>query len=225
MIIDSHTHIFPKQVKQNRSKYFDNEPEFKMLYNSSKAKISTIDELIRSMDKYHIDISIACGFPWQSPAIIKQNNDIIIESVQKYPDRIKGLACINAGWDGAPDETKRCIDAGKGFAVVAGEIKALAQQTAEATNEINAKISEVQITTNESVSAIESIVKVINEINSVVTTVAAAIEEQSATTKEISNNVGQAALAVEEVNDNINQTSAVVSKVTQDISGVSQTVQ
>ena len=112
MIIDSHTHIFPEQVKQNRSGYFDKEPEFKLLYNSPKARISNIDDLMESMDKYQVDISIICGFPWRNPEFTRQNNDVIIESVQKYPQRIKGLACFDAAWKGAADEAKRCIDAG-----------------------------------------------------------------------------------------------------------------
>lgn len=112
MIIDSHVHIFSEKIKQDRSGYFDNEPEFKLLYNSPKAKIITINELIESMDKYQVDISIICGFPWRSPEFTRQNNDTIIESVQKYPDRIKGLACFDAAWGGAADEARRCIDAG-----------------------------------------------------------------------------------------------------------------
>jgi len=112
MIIDTHTHIFQDPVKQDRSRYFDNEPEFKLLYNSPKAVIGNIVDLLRSMDRYQVDISVICGFPWRNPEHIKANNDIIIESVQKYPDRIKGLACFDAAWDGAADETQRCIDAG-----------------------------------------------------------------------------------------------------------------
>lgn len=112
MIIDTHTHIFPEQIKQDRSKYFNNEPEFKLLYDSPKATISTIDELIRSMDTYQVDISVICGFPWRNPEFTKLNNDIVIESVQKYPDRIKGLACFDAAWKGAANETQRCIDEG-----------------------------------------------------------------------------------------------------------------
>lgn len=119
-------------------------------------------------------------------------------------------------------EAARAGEAGKGFAVVAGEIKALAQQTAQATNEIGSRINDVQTTTQESVFAIKSIVDIINEINTIVTSVAAAIEEQSATTQEISTNVGQAGSGVREVNQNVNQTSVVAGEVAKDIHMVSQ---
>ncbi len=119
-------------------------------------------------------------------------------------------------------EAARAGEAGKGFAVVAGEIKALALQTSQATNEINAKISDVQTTTAHSVAAIKEIVGVINEINEIMTTVAGAIEEQSVTTREISKNVSQAASGVNEANNSINQISVSTAEVTGNISQVSQ---
>jgi methyl-accepting chemotaxis protein len=119
-------------------------------------------------------------------------------------------------------EAARAGEAGKGFAAVAAEIKALAQQTAEATQEIGSRIGDVQSSTQESVSAIGSIVDIINEINMIVSSVATAIEEQSATTQEISNNVSQAAAGVQEVNENVNQTSAVAGEVTEDVHKVSE---
>ena len=112
MIIDTHTHIFPEQVKQDRSGYFDNEPEFKLLYNSPKADICNVVDLLKSMDRHRVDISIICGFPWRTPQFTEQNNDFIIELVQQHPDRLKGLACFDATWEGAADETLRCINAG-----------------------------------------------------------------------------------------------------------------
>jgi len=112
MIIDSHVHIFPEKIKQDRSNYFNNEPEFKLLYDSPKARICTIDDLIASMNTFQVDMSIICGFPWRTPELTKQNNDIVIEAVRKYPNRIKGLACFDAAWNGAADETRRGIDAG-----------------------------------------------------------------------------------------------------------------
>jgi len=112
MIIDSHTHVFPEKIKQDRSPYFINEPEFKLLYDSKKASINTIDDLIQAMDSFKVDISVICGFPWRNPEFAMLNNDVIIDAVLKYPDRIKGLACFDVTWNKAADETKRCINAG-----------------------------------------------------------------------------------------------------------------
>jgi len=112
VIIDSHTHLFPEPVKNDRSLFFENEPEFKLLYNSPKAKIATLGGMIETMDQYGVNISVVGGFPWRNPEYAKKNNDAVIEAVQAYPDRIRGLACFDLAWEGAAEETIRCIDAG-----------------------------------------------------------------------------------------------------------------
>ncbi len=112
MIIDSHTHLFPEPVKNDRSLFFDKEPEFKLLYDSPRAKISTITELIDTMDIHGVDMSVVSGFPWRNPDFARKNNDTLLEAVQAYPDRIKGLACFDLAWEGAADEAVRCMDAG-----------------------------------------------------------------------------------------------------------------
>ena len=112
MIIDSHTHLFPEPVKNDRSLFFDKEPEFKLLYDSPRAKIATIAELIQTMDIHGVDISVISGFPWRNPDFTKKNNNTLLEAVQAYPDRIKGLACFDMSWEGAADEAVRCMDAG-----------------------------------------------------------------------------------------------------------------
>lgn len=100
-------------------------------------------------------------------------------------------------------EAARAGDAGRGFAVVASEVKALATQTAGATDEIAQQINSIQTVTNEAVDAIREIQEIINEVSSLSSSVAAAVEEQAATTQEISRNTQHAAKGTHEVVSNI----------------------
>ncbi len=100
-------------------------------------------------------------------------------------------------------EAARAGEAGKGFAVVASEVKALATQTAKATEEIGVQIAGMQQATGLTVSAIDHIRGTISEISQIATTIASAIEEQGAATQEIARNVQQAAQGTHEVASNI----------------------
>jgi len=102
-------------------------------------------------------------------------------------------------------EAARAGDAGKGFTVVASEVKALASQTARATEEIARQIASVQTATQGTVAAIEGVGHTIAAINEIAASVASAIEEQTATTGEITRNVQQAAQGTEQVSGNIVQ--------------------
>ena len=95
MIVDFHTHIFPKKIRQNRYNHFDTESSFKLLYEPEKSKLVGVTELIQTMDAEKIDISVVFGFPWKNPDTFKQNNDYIIEAVSRYPDRLKGFGCFD----------------------------------------------------------------------------------------------------------------------------------
>ncbi len=119
-------------------------------------------------------------------------------------------------------EAARAGEAGKGFAVVANEIKDLAKQTAEATQDIRLKIEGIQGTTEGTVSEINQIESVITDINDIVSTIASAVEEQSASTTEIASNVNQAAQGIQEVNENVAQSSSVSAGIATDVVEVNQ---
>ncbi len=100
-------------------------------------------------------------------------------------------------------EAARAGEMGKGFAVVASEVKALATQTAKATEEIAAQIRGIQEETDLSVQAIEAITQTIGQVSTIATSIAAAVEEQGSATQEIARSVAQAAQGTNEVSSNI----------------------
>lgn len=121
-------------------------------------------------------------------------------------------------------EAARAGEAGKGFAVVAGEIKSLAQQTAEATDKIKESIGWIQESTKSTVSDIKDVVKVINEVNNIVKNISNAVDLQTKTIAEINTNVNEGARAIQEVSVNVANTSIASVKTSQDVNTVSDSI-
>ncbi|MFZ5570008.1 MAG: amidohydrolase family protein [Thermodesulfobacteriota bacterium] len=112
MIIDFHTHLFPKKIRDDRALFFTNEPEFKLLYDSSRARMTGAEEIIAAMDQDGVDVSVIFGFPWRNPDTVRFHNDDILAAMARYPKRLKGFCCVDALNDGAYREVARCLDAG-----------------------------------------------------------------------------------------------------------------
>jgi methyl-accepting chemotaxis protein len=111
------------------------------------------------------------------------------EAAKRIGDVVKLITAIaeqtNLLAINATIEAARAGEAGRGFAVVASEVKALAGQTARATEEIAGQIAGMQQATVRSVEAIASIQRTIREVGEITATIAAAVTEQGAATQEI----------------------------------------
>ena len=112
-------------------------------------------------------------------------------------------------------EAARAGEAGKGFAVVANEVKELAKQTAQATEDISQKIEAIQTGSKGAVEAIGEVSTIINQINDISNTIASSVEEQTATTNEIGRNVGEASRSSSEIAQNISGVAAAADSTTQ----------
>jgi methyl-accepting chemotaxis protein len=121
-------------------------------------------------------------------------------------------------------EAARAGAAGKGFAVVANEIKELAKQTAEATEDIKTRIAGIQNSTGSAISDIGQITAVIKDVGGIVASIAAAIEEQATVTRDVAGNIAQASVGVQEANDRVSQTAEVSKSIARDIAGVNAAV-
>jgi len=127
------------------------------------------------------------------------NEDIagLAQAAQKIDDVVKLIQSVAAQTNllalNATIEAARAGSAGKGFAVVASEVKALAVQTAKATDDIGAQITAVQSSTQSAVGAIGNIAGRMQEIRQFTAAIAGAVEQQNAATREISVSVEAAA--------------------------------
>jgi methyl-accepting chemotaxis protein len=171
---------------------------------------SATQELAASLSEVGRQVQRSAEVTNQAVSEAQRTSGVVAElssAAQKIGDVVNLIANIAAQTNllalNATIEAARAGDAGKGFAVVAQEVKALASQTAKATDDISSQIAAIQTSTGSATTAIEGIGRTISEINEIASAIAAAIEEQNGATSEIARNVAEAARGTTDVSANI----------------------
>ena len=172
------------------------------------------EEMTASVDEIGRQVSESTQIAGQAVTEAEATNAAVrglAEAAQKIDNVVQIINDIAAQTNllalNATIEAARAGDAGKGFAVVASEVKALANQTARATEEIAAQIQAMQTATADSVGRIEGIGRTIGRVSEIATIISSAVEEQMAATREIARNVQEAAQGTDEVSSNISGVS------------------
>jgi len=170
-------------------------------------------------------------------AIKSQTNDVAeeITALNEQMDQIGEIAdmigditeqtnilALNASIEAARADTN-----GDGFAIVANEVKGLAEEAADATDEIEQRIETAQAVTNETVASIEEMsgrvetgAETIDDTIGMFDDIAAAIEEAESGITEISNATDDQAASAEEIAsmvDNVSKTSQSTARESTDV--------
>jgi methyl-accepting chemotaxis protein len=170
--------------------------------NSEKAREVTqeVVDQAKEIDSFMTDLDHA------AQAIDKVTETITSISAQT------NLLALNATIEAA-----RAGAAGKGFAVVANEIKELAHQTANATEDVKERIRGIQSSSHSALSGNARIAAVIGTINELVGSIATSIGEQATVARDIASNIAAANSGVGEANESMTSNAGVAQSIAKDI--------
>jgi methyl-accepting chemotaxis protein len=174
---------------------------------------SAVDELAASITEINRQVANSDTIVHKAVSEVEQTNatvkelDEVAARIGDVIDLITGIASqTNLLALNATIEAARAGDAGRGFAVVAGEVKALAEQTARATENIGKQIAEMQHATLRSIEATVAIEKIIREIGGISGSIAVAVSQQRVATHRI---VRSAEIAAKRTVESVNEVERV----------------
>jgi methyl-accepting chemotaxis protein len=173
------------------------------------------DQLGESVQTINAQLQDATGVVQRASVMASEANATIgaLASAAQHIDEVVGFIRNIAGQTNllalnATIEAARAGEAGRSFAVVASEVKALAIQTAKATEEISSQIAEVQVATKRAVDNVGAITSVMVDIDSFTAAIAGAMSQQNTAALEISENIRHAAAGTTSVAQRIAGTAA-----------------
>ncbi len=223
--------------KTDKVSSFSNEMSTKMsaIASAMEQSANSVTEVANNIEEMNGSINEAYKFAEKTDATTKQvviqagTASENIEALGRAADKIgqvtETISNISSQTNllalNATIEAARAGESGKGFAVVANEIKVLAGQTAEATNDIGAKITDIRSTIQTSVEEITHISSAINNVSETVSSMVTIIEKQSETAQTVTKNIQQAAYGINDINENVSQSSAAANQITIEIKELS----
>lgn len=88
VIVDIHTHIFPPDFVARRGRLAEREPAFAEIYADPRAAMATAQDLLASMQEASVDVSVACGFWWDDPALAREHAAYLVDSAAASHGRV-----------------------------------------------------------------------------------------------------------------------------------------
>jgi methyl-accepting chemotaxis protein len=164
---------------------------------------SSVAEISRQVTRSSEIASKAVGDAERTNATVQ----VLSTGAEKIGEVVKLIHSIAAQTNllalNATIEAARAGESGRGFAVVASEVKALANQTAKATEEISAQVAAMQTSTSDAVKAISGITETIAQMSEITVSISTSIEQQGDATREIARNIQQVAAGSSEISAHI----------------------
>ncbi|MGJ4999408.1 methyl-accepting chemotaxis protein [Bradyrhizobium sp. HKCCYLS3077] len=164
---------------------------------------SSVNEISRQVARSTEIASKAVGDAERTNATVQ----VLSTGAEKIGEVVKLIHSIAAQTNllalNATIEAARAGESGKGFAVVASEVKALANQTAKATEEISAQVAAMQTSTQDAVAAITGITQTIAQMSEITNSISSSIAQQGDATREIARNIQSVAAGSNEISAHI----------------------
>ncbi|TWT36183.1 putative methyl-accepting chemotaxis protein YoaH [Posidoniimonas corsicana] len=192
--------------------------------NNFKAVSEAVDEMTQNISgiagnteqssSIASDASVVANASHDKMMVLRQSATEIgrvTEVIQEIAEQTNLLA-LNA-----TIEASRAGAAGRGFAVVAAEVKELAKQTAEATDDIRRRVAGIQKSSDEAVDSITQVNEVVSNVQTISTSIAAAVEDQRNVANKICQQFQSVTEGVQTVTHCLDESSVASVEATQNI--------